>query len=204
MRIRGVVAVAVATVAIFALSACSDNGPEGTTIGGETTSAEATPENTPSPSPTATETPSETKKATTGKLDAAGKAAVESTVSDYLVALNNAYKTGKTADVRKLTHDKCALCGDVFAHIEDVYGKGGRIAGCQAGKPGGVTVGDLVTLPGEIRQVHYTAKVSATECKNLNKSGSVLGREPALAAANMRFTLEQSGDEWKVRTWQVG
>lgn len=203
MRIRGVVAVAVATVAIFALSACSDDAPEGTTIGGETTTAEATPD-TPSPSPTPSETgPPPEGKATEGKLDAAGKAEIERTVSTYLQALNNAYKTGKTADVRKLTHDKCGFCGDVLAYIDDVNGKGGRIEGCQTGKPESVTVGDLLTLAGKIKQVHYSAKVSATECKTLNKSGSVLGREPA-GVENMRFTLEQVGTEWKVRTWQMG
>lgn len=195
-----------ATVAIFALSACSDEGPEGTTIDGETTTAEATPD-TPSPTATKTEsnaTPDEKKGSTSEKLDAALKAEVERTASSYLEALNTAYKTGKTAGVRSLTHDKCDLCNAVLAQIEGVYGKGGRIEGCQAGKPEGVIVGDLVTLAGTIRQVHYSANISATECKSLSKSGSVLDREPALTAANIRFTLEQVGEEWKVRTWQMG
>jgi hypothetical protein len=195
--------VAVATVAIFALSACSDDGPEGTTIGGETTTAEATPD---APSPTATKstaTPDEKKGSTKETLDAAGKAEVERTVSAYLQALNNAYKTGKTAGVRSLTHDKCNFCTDVLAYIDDVNGKGGRIEGCQAGKPEGVTVGDLVILPGEIRQVPYRAKISATECKTLSKSGGVINRDPA-EVLNMRFTLEQAGEEWKVRTWELG
>jgi hypothetical protein len=194
--------VAVATVAIFALSACSDDGPEGTTIGGETTTAEATPD---APSPTATKstaTPDEKKGSTKETLDAAGKAEVERTVSAYLQALNNAYKTGKTAGVRKLTHDKCGFCGQVLSYIDDAYRNGGRVEGCQAGKPEGVKVGDLYTLAGTVRQVPYSAKVSATECKTLDKSGKVVGRDPA-GVQNVQFNLEQVGTEWKVRTWEL-
>ncbi|GAB3399677.1 hypothetical protein GCM10027569_02210 [Flindersiella endophytica] len=191
-----------ASVAIFALSACSDKGPEGTTIGNETTTAEATPD---TPSPTATKsnaTPDEKKGSSSEKLDAADKAKVEGTVGAYLQALNNAYKTGKTAEVRKLTHDKCGFCGQVLGYIDDVYRKGGRIEGCQVGTPEGVTVGNLYTLAGTVRQVPYSAKVSATECKTLNKSGGVVGRDPA-GVQNVQFTLEQAGQEWKVRTWEL-
>lgn len=202
MRIRGVVAVAVATVAIFALSACSDDGPEGTTIGGETTTAEATPD-TPSPTKTeSTATPDEKKGSEKETLDAADKAKVERTVGAFLQALDNAYKTGKTADARSLTHEKCGLCAQVLGYIDDAYGDGGRIEGCRIGKPEGVKVGDLYVLAGQSRQVPYSAKVSVTECRIYGKSGGVVSREPA-AVENMQFALEQAGAEWKVRTWEL-
>lgn len=204
MRHRGVLGV-VATTLVILLAGCGSTIEPG---GIETDKEQSSPSASPSPSPSPSETVSNGKEAekkgsTKETLNAADKAAVERAASAYLQALNNAYKTGKTDGVRSLTHDKCDFCLQVLAYIDDVYGKGGRIEGCQVGKPEGVTVGDLYVLPGEIRQVSYSAKISATECKTLSKSGSVLEREPA-EVLNMRFTLEQAGEEWKVRTWELG
>jgi hypothetical protein len=135
-------------------------------------------------------------------LDAAGKAAVERSVSGFLQALNNAYATGKTADVRSRIHENCGLCVQVLAYIDDTYAKGGRIENCRAGKPQDVEIGDLFILEGRIRQVHHNAKVPVTECRIYGKSGSVVEREPA-GVENMRITVEQVGQQWKIRTWQL-
>lgn len=196
----GVVA---ATLAILLAGCGSPAEPtDPSDIGSDTTQSSEPASPSPTPSPTKTGTTDEEKGSTTDKLDAAGKAEIERTVGSFLQALDDAYKTGKTADARSLTHEKCGFCLQILRYIDDAYGDGGRIEGCRLGKPEGVTVGDLVTLAGTIRQVPYSAKVSVTECRVYNKSGGVVSREAA-TVENMQFTLEQVGKEWKVRTWEL-
>jgi hypothetical protein len=202
LRHRGVLGVVAITLVILLAGCGSTIEPtDPSDVETDSTQSASAPPS-PSPSPTATGTEDEEQGSTKQALDAADKAKAEGTISTFLQALDSAYKTGKTADARKLTHEKCGLCAQILGYIDDAYGDGGRIEGCRIGKPEGVTVGDLYVLPGEIRQVPYSAKVSVTECQIYGKSGGVVSREPA-AVENMQFTLEQAGEEWKVRTWEL-
>ncbi|HEY6740523.1 MAG TPA: DUF6318 family protein [Actinopolymorphaceae bacterium] len=204
-RIRLVQFVAAAAAAL-ALAGCGGSPIEPTKLEKkEPTAEESTPPaSSPSPSPSeATGTTDEEKGTTRETLDAAAKAEIAQTVSTYLDTLDEAYRTGKTDAVEKLAHDKCAFCAQLAGYIDDVYAKGGRIEGSQAGEPQDVEVGDeLFVLAGTVRQARYSAKVSWSEGITYHKSGKVADREPA-SVEKVRFTLEQAGDQWKVRSWEV-
>ena len=201
MKHRGVLGVV--TTLVILLAGCGSPSESAEPSAVQSDQGQPSPSPTPSPSQTKSSgTPTKEGGSTTETLDAAGKAAVERSVSDFLQALNNAYQTGKTADVRSRTHKKCGLCVQALAYIDDTYAKGGRIENCRAAKPEGVEIGDLVILEGRIRQVHYNAKVTVTECRTYDKSGRVVDRDPA-GVENMRITVEQAGQQWKIRVWQL-
>lgn len=157
------------------------------------------------PSTTGSDEPPGEENTTTEPLDDAAKAEVASAVEAYLAALNEAYRTGDTTEVNSLIDDRCGLCVDTAAYIDDVYGQGGRIDTCEAAPPHDVVVSDLYILDDgvvQVRQVQYSAKIVVTECVTYDASGNEVSRDPD-GTEPVQFLLNQEGDRWIIRDWEL-
>jgi hypothetical protein len=188
---------AAVVVAGGVLSGCGGASPLPQTSPGPsaTASASATPTSTSTPTASAepSEVPSPDPTAAPPERSAVGAQAF---ARYYVLVVDQAFATGRTGTLARLSAKDCKTCANWLANIEQVYGAGGRIHGGQVRVDG-----SSATAPTDTASVEVTALV--TQETDLDAKGKVINTYPE-AKGLLVFTLGWLDGNWQVREVRLG